>query len=175
MFLLQFDGLAKKIDAEQRRLAAMPGETDDLLRRRLYVLNNITFEGFVIEAEIRSFGIKILFLEVVTVMTIEIAYRSDCLNHDLKFTRCGFQEKSPPKWGRLDPGVPIRLYSKKLWMSPLGEPIGNEDIKLPSILGIPSGGEDQLLSVAREHREAVETCSIGNSFQPRAVGVDQEQ
>src|SRR6202008_1532183 len=87
-----FHRFAKKIDAEQRRFAAMPGEAHDFLGRCLNVLNNVALEGLVIQAKVCAFGVEIFFLQVIAVVTIEIANRSDRLDHNLKFTSCSFQK-----------------------------------------------------------------------------------
>src|SRR5262249_14380331 len=109
MFLLQFDSFAKKVDAEQRRLAAVPGEAHDFLGRGLNMLNNITLQCLVVQTKIGSLGIEFFLFEVIAVMTVEVADRTDCLHHDLKFTRRSFQ--------RITSDLEA-LYSKKLLMSP---------------------------------------------------------
>ena len=52
---------------------------------------DVALESLVVEAKIRPFGIKIFLLQIVAVVTIEVANRPDGLHHDLKFTRRGFQ------------------------------------------------------------------------------------
>src|SRR5262249_43253314 len=73
MFLLQFDSFAKKVDAEQRRLAAVPGEAHDFLGRGLNMLNNITLQCLVVQTKIGSLGIEFFLFEVIAVMTVEVA------------------------------------------------------------------------------------------------------
>lgn len=41
--------------------------------------------------KVGTFGVEIFFLKVITVVTVEVANRPDGLDHDLKFTRRGFQ------------------------------------------------------------------------------------
>src|SRR5262245_30329583 len=109
MFFLQRNGFAEKFDSEQRRLASMPGKTDDLLRRCLNMLDNVALQSFVAQTKIGSLGIELLLFEVIAVMTVEVTDRTDCLHHDLKFTRRSFQ-----------PDVSFRLkalYSKNISMS----------------------------------------------------------
>src|SRR5262249_60180789 len=77
MFLLQFHSFAKKVDAEQGRLASMPGEADDLLRRCLNMLDNITLQCLVVQTKIGSLGIEFFLFEVIAVMTVEVADRQD--------------------------------------------------------------------------------------------------
>jgi hypothetical protein len=72
----------------------MPGKTDDLARGRLNMLLDIFFKGSVVKAEVGPFGIEILFLQVIAVVTVEVADRPDGFDHDLKFTRRGFQVKA---------------------------------------------------------------------------------
>src|SRR5262245_52590518 len=141
MFLLQFHSFAKKVDAEQGRLAPMPGEADDILRRGLNMLDNITLQCLVVQTEISSLGIEFFLFEVIAVMTVEVADRTDRLYHDLKFARCSFQ--------RITPDLEA-LYSKKLLMSPpvglgceeseawvLPNPVGYKDIELSWLFGVP--------------------------------------
>src|SRR5215475_3496391 len=109
MFFLQRNGFAEKFDSEQRRLASMPGKTDDLLRRCLNMLDNVALQSFVAQTKIGSLGIELLLFEVIAVMTVEVADRTDCLHHDLKFARRSFQ--------RITSDLEA-LYSKKLLMSP---------------------------------------------------------
>src|SRR5512145_2243212 len=73
MFFLQVDGLAEKIDAQQGRFAAVPGEADDFPGCRLNMLDDIALESFVIQAEVRPLRIKILFVQIVAIVTIEVA------------------------------------------------------------------------------------------------------
>jgi hypothetical protein len=58
------------------------------------MLLDILFEGFVVEAEVGAFGIELLFFQVITVVTVEVADRPDGLDHDLKFARRGFQVRA---------------------------------------------------------------------------------
>jgi hypothetical protein len=62
MLFLELHRFAEKLDAKQRRLAAMPGEADDLLRRPLDVLNDVAFEGLIAQAKVRALRIKLFFL-----------------------------------------------------------------------------------------------------------------
>src|SRR5206468_10852238 len=82
---------AEKIDAEQGRLAAMPGEAHDLFRSRLDVLDDVALQRFVAQPEIRAFRVELFFLEVVAVVAVQIADCSDRFYHDLKFTSRSFQ------------------------------------------------------------------------------------
>src|SRR5439155_11610112 len=108
ILLLQRYRLAKKIDAEQRRFAAVPGKTHDLPGRRLDMLLDIALQRFIVEAKIRPVGIKFFLLQIVAVVTIEVTYRPDGFYHDLKFTRRGFQKSYPrlPTRRRLVLGAP---------------------------------------------------------------------
>ena len=101
---MQLHRLAEKFDAEQSWFAAVPGEADDFPRRRLNVLKDITLKSFVIEAEVRLFWIKVLFVQIIAIVTIKVADRPDRLDHNLKLTRRGFHsEDSTEKSGRCHP------------------------------------------------------------------------
>src|SRR5262245_5747092 len=101
MFLLQLDGFAKKVDAEQGRLAAVPGEAHDFPWGGLNMLDDIAFQRFVVQSKISSLGIELLLFEVIAVVTVEVTDRTDCLHHDLKFTRRSFQRDYLRPWGTL--------------------------------------------------------------------------
>jgi hypothetical protein len=70
VLFLQLHGFAEKIDAQQCRLAAMPGEADELFGGRLNMLDDVAFESFITKAEVGSFGIKLLFFEVIAIMAV---------------------------------------------------------------------------------------------------------
>src|SRR3990172_4980047 len=121
VFFLKVDGLAEEFNAEQRRLAAVPGKADDLLRRCLNMLGDVALEGFLAQAKVRAFGVEVFFFEVIAVVAVEVADRPDRFHHDLKFTRGSFQT------GYLrEPRLPNRqaqalgLYSKKSRLSSPG-------------------------------------------------------
>ncbi len=90
MFFLQLHRLAEKLDAEQGRFAAVPGEADDFPGRRLNVLEDVALESFIVQAEVRALWVKVLFVQIIAIVTIEVANRPDRLDHDLKLTRRGF-------------------------------------------------------------------------------------
>src|SRR5262245_48577996 len=52
-------------------------------------------------------------------------------------------------------------------------PVRDKNIELSGLLGVSRRGEDQFLSVPREHREAVEPGVISNALQSGAIGVNQ--
>ena len=91
MLFLQLNRPAEKIDAEQGRLAAVPGEAHDLFRSRLDVLDDVALQRFVAQPEIRAFRVELFFLEVVAVVAVQIADCSDRFYHDLEFTSRSFQ------------------------------------------------------------------------------------
>jgi MAPEG family len=62
------------------------------------MLLDILFEGFVVEAEVGAFGIELLFFQVIAIVTVKIADRPDGLDHDLKFTRRGFQLRASSRF-----------------------------------------------------------------------------
>src|SRR5262245_36488895 len=127
MFLLQLDGFAKKVDAEQGRLAAVPGEAHDFPWGGLNMLDDIAFQRFVVQTKISSLGIELLLFEVIAVMTVEVTDRTDCLHHNLKFTRRSFQR---------DVSYRLKaLYSKNVSMSsPWVELKGRRSASLPQLL-----------------------------------------
>src|SRR5207245_10690157 len=57
MLCLHLTRPAEKIDAEQGRLAAVPGKAHDLFRSRLDVLDDVALQRFVAQPDIRSFRV----------------------------------------------------------------------------------------------------------------------
>jgi hypothetical protein len=55
------------------------------------MLLDVAIESFIVEAKVGAPGVEILFIEIIAVVTVEVADRPDGLHHDLKFTRGGFQ------------------------------------------------------------------------------------
>src|SRR5215471_12170248 len=98
----------------------MPGEAHGFLGRCLNVLGDVALQGFVIQAKICAFGIEVFFLQVITVVAIEITDRSDRLDHNLKFTGCSFQKhlrKRTMAASELGSAGSEELYSKNRSMS----------------------------------------------------------
>jgi hypothetical protein len=83
----------------------------------LDMLNDVAFEGLVVETKICALWIKIFLFQIIAVVTIEIANRPDRLDHDLKLTCRSLQRATSSYINSLG------LYSKKRWMSP---PTGRE-------------------------------------------------
>src|SRR5919197_5862611 len=74
----------------------------------------------------------------------------------------------PPKAPRAGPAdAPPCLI---LW-----HPVSDEDIKLAWLLGVAGGGEDQLLAIRGEYREAIEAGAVGEPPRAGAVHVDAVQ
>src|SRR5947209_3744434 len=51
-------------------------------------------------------------------------------------------------------------------------PVGDEDVGLAAYLAMAIRGEDELLAVRGEHREAVELFAVGDALQIRAIHID---
>jgi hypothetical protein len=101
MLLLERHRFAEKFHAQQCGLAAMPGEADDFFRGRLNMLDDVAFEGRVVEAKVCAFGIKIFFFQIIAVVTIEVANRPDRLDHNLKLACRSLQRATPDETDQL--------------------------------------------------------------------------
>src|SRR6185503_20274599 len=56
------------------------------------MLNDVAFEGVIVEPKICALGIKIFLFQIIAVVTIEVANRPDRLDHDLKLTCRSLQQ-----------------------------------------------------------------------------------
>ena len=88
MFSLKLHDPAKKVRAENRRFAAVPGEIDFRLQSDPDLLDDIILQQVV--GHPRRLGLRVqpLFLQVVAVAAIQVAERPCRLCEDLKFPGC---------------------------------------------------------------------------------------
>ncbi len=81
---LQVDGLPVEVHAQQRRLAAMPGEADFRAAGRGDVLDDVLLQHRVGHAGRAVVGIQFRLVQVVAVLAVEITDCSRRLGEDLK-------------------------------------------------------------------------------------------
>jgi hypothetical protein len=55
------------------------------------MLEDVAFEGLVVEAKICAFWVEIFLLKIIAVVAIEVANRPDGFDHDLKLACRSFQ------------------------------------------------------------------------------------
>ena len=92
VFALEIHDFLKVIDSQDGRLSAMPCEADQRIRRSFDVLDNIFLQQIVGHTERLALGIEEFFLQVVTVVAVQVADSADRFRHHLKlagsFGRC---------------------------------------------------------------------------------------
>jgi hypothetical protein len=84
VLLLKFDDLAEERYAQQRRLAALPGEADLGDRLILDVLADVFFQHFVTHPPLVLALVQLLLFQIEAVFAVEVADRPDRLGQQVK-------------------------------------------------------------------------------------------
>ena len=87
MFSLQGHNLPEVVRAQDGWLSPMPGKTDDLIRRRVDVLDNVFLKDFFGHPKHLGFWIEALLLQIITVATGQVAEGAGRLDENLKSLR----------------------------------------------------------------------------------------
>jgi hypothetical protein len=93
--VLKGHNLLKIIETQEGRLSTVPGKIDRRTGKGFDVLDNIFFQHGIGHAKSLLGGIEVLLLQVVTIVTTQVAEGTNRFGEDLKFTR-GFAQGSAP-------------------------------------------------------------------------------
>ena len=87
MLLLQCYNLAKIVKTQNCRFSTMPMKVDYRIGIGIDVLDNIFFQDVVGHAEYLALWIEVFFLQIITIVTIQVADRAGRFGKNLKITR----------------------------------------------------------------------------------------
>src|SRR5215510_3212517 len=83
---LEFDDLAKIVQPEDGRLAAVPKEVDDCFGGNVDLLDDVLLQQVIGHAKRLGLRIEQFFLQVIAIMAVQVTDRPYRFSKDLKFT-----------------------------------------------------------------------------------------
>ncbi len=95
MLALHLHNVAKVVQPQDGRFPAMPGKVNHRTGGSVDVLDNVLLQDRVGHAKRLALRIEVFLLQVVTIVTVQVADRATGLGKNLKFTR-GFDHCSIP-------------------------------------------------------------------------------
>jgi len=87
MLALKLHNFAKVVQSQEGRFPTMPGKINHRTGGSIDVLDNVLFEDMVGHAKQLALRIEMFLLQVVTIVTVQVADRATRLGKNLKFMR----------------------------------------------------------------------------------------
>ena len=110
MLALQRRNLAEVVQPQYGRFPAMPGKVDHRTGERIDILDDVLLQDVVGHVKRLALWIEMFLLQVVTVVTAQIAGRADRFCKNLKFTGC-FDHFSIPNLRIKGHKAPVLTYA----------------------------------------------------------------